>query len=132
MNSEKFKPIFTLLLYALISFIIQKSLFYFLAPKGYEDAFVYSIALLYLFYFFFSSILILVLDKVKQNNMNSIGYVFLLLTTFKMGIAYLLARPILAGNLPKTPTEKISFFVIFIYFLTIETYVTIRILNNKQ
>ena len=132
MNSEKFKPIFTLLLYALIGFIIQKSLFYFLAPKGYEDAFVYSIALLYLFYFFFSSILILVLDKVKQNNMNSIGYVFLLLTTFKMGIAYLLARPILGGNLPKTPTEKISFFVIFIYFLTIETYVTIRILNNKQ
>ncbi len=132
MNLDKFKSIFTLLLLAGIGFIIQKTLFYFLVPKSYAEAFVYSIPLLYLFYFFFSSILILILDKVKQNNMNSIGYVFLLLTTFKMGIAYLLARPILAGNLPKTPTEKISFFVIFIYFLTIETYVTIRILNNKQ
>jgi hypothetical protein len=132
MNLEKFKPTFALFTLGVIAFIIHKLLFYFFIPKGYEAAFVYSIALLYLFYFFFSSILILVLDKVKQNNMNSIGYVFLLLTTFKMGIAYLLARPILAGNLPKTPTEKISFFVIFIYFLTIETYVTIRILNNKQ
>ncbi len=132
MNLDKFKSIFTLLLLAGIGFIIQKTLFYFLVPKIYEQGFIYSIALLYLFYFFFSSVLVLVLDKVKQNNMNSVGYTFLLLTTFKMLIAYVFARPILVGGLPKTTTEKISFFVIFIYFLAIETYVTIRILNNKQ
>jgi hypothetical protein len=76
--------------------------------------------------------LILVLDKVKQKSINSVGYTFLLLTTIKMAIAYVFLKPILAANLEKTPTEKMSFFIIFIYFLTIETYVTIRILNNKQ
>jgi len=132
MNLDKFKSIFTLLALAMIGYIIQKTLFYFLVPKTYEEGFVYSIELLYLFFFLFSAVLILILDKVKQKDINSVGYTFLLLTTLKMVIAYIFLRPILAGNLPKTPTEKMSFFIIFIYFLTIETYVTIRILNNKQ
>ncbi len=132
MNLDKFKSIFRLLLLAVIGFIIQKTLFYFWVPKVYENGFIYSIELLYLFFFFFSLLLILVLEKVKQNNINSVGYTFLFLTTLKMLIAYVFLQPILSGNLPKTPTEKMSFFIIFIYFLTIETYVTIRILNNKQ
>ena len=98
----------------------------------YQAGLIYSLPLLYLFFFFFSVVMILILKKVKQNNINSVGYVFLLLTTFKMVIAYFFLRPILAADLPKTPTEKMNFFVIFIYFLAIETYVTIGILNNKQ
>jgi hypothetical protein len=132
MNLDKFKSIFTLLLLGTIGFVVHKFLFYFLVPKVFEEGFIYSIELLYLFFFFFSSALILVLDKVKQNDINSVGYTFLFLTTLKMVIAYVFLRPILAGNLPKTPTEKMNFFIVFIYFLTIETYVTIRILNNKQ
>jgi hypothetical protein len=41
-------------------------------------------------------------------------------------------HPILAISLPKTAIEKINFFVVFIYFLAIETLATIRILNNTQ
>lgn len=132
MNLDKFKSIFTLLLLGVIGFVVQKLLFYFFVPKAHEEGFIYSIELLYLFFFFFSAMLILILNKVKQNNINSVGYTFLFLTTLKMVIAYAFLRPILAGNLPKTPTEKMNFFIIFIYFLTIETFVTIRILNNKQ
>jgi hypothetical protein len=132
MNLAKFKSIFTILVLGIIGFAIHKILFSILVPKVYEEAFIYSIELLYLFFFFFSSILILALDKVKEKSINSVGYTFLLLTTLKMGLAFVFLKPILAGNLPKTPTEKISFFIIFIYFLAIETYVTIRILNNKQ
>ncbi|MFN3752825.1 hypothetical protein [Flavobacterium sp.] len=132
MNLDKFKSIFTILVLGLIGFIMHKALFYFFVPKVFEEGFIYSIELLYLFFFFFSSLLILVLDKIKEKSINSVGYTFLLLTTLKMGIAFLFLKPILAANLPKTPTEKMSFFIVFIYFLTIETYVTIRILNNKQ
>ncbi len=132
MNLAKFKSILTLLIFGVIGFIVHKILFYFLVPKVYETEFIYSIELLYLFFFFFSSVLILALDKVKEKSINSVGYTFLLLTTLKMGLAFVFLKPILAGNLPKTPTEKMSFFIIFIYFLAIETYVTIRILNNKQ
>ena len=132
MNLEKFKSIFIILIAGLIGFGIHKLAFHFLLPKTYEAAFIYPLSLLYLFFFFFSSLMILILYKVKQNNINSVGYTFLLITTLKMVIAYVFLRPILAVNLPKTPSEKMSFFVIFIYFLTIETIVTIRILNNKQ
>lgn len=132
MNLSKFKSVYTLLVLAILGFVINKTLFYFWVPEPYEAAFVYSLELLYLFFFFFSALLVLVLEKVKEKSLNSVGFTFLLLTTIKMGIAFLFVRPILAGNLPKTPTEKTSFFVIFIYFLTIETFVTIRILNNKQ
>jgi hypothetical protein len=132
MNLEKFKSIFTILVLGIIGFVIHKIMFHFLVPKAYEAEFIYSIELLYLFFFFFSAMLVLVLDKIKEKSINSVGYTFLLLTTFKMGIAFLFLKPILATDLPKTPTEKINFFIIFIYFLAIETFVTIRILNNKQ
>jgi hypothetical protein len=132
MNLQKFKSIFTILVLAILGYALHKVIFHFWVPKSYEESFIYPLELLYLFFFFFSSMLILVLDKVKQKSINSVGYTFLLLTTIKMAIAYVFLKPILAANLEKTPTEKMSFFIIFIYFLTIETYVTIRILNNKQ
>jgi hypothetical protein len=132
MNLQKFKSIFTLLVLGTIGYLIHKTAFYFSVPKLYQDNFVYTLELLYLFFFSFSAFLVLVLDKVKQKSINSVGYTFLLLTTLKMGIAYIFLKPILAANLEKTPTEKMSFFIIFIYFLAMETYVTIRILNNKQ
>lgn len=132
MNLEKFKPLFTLFILGIIGFSIHKLVFHFFVNQSYEADFIYSIPLLYLFFFFFSALLVLILYKVKQTSINSVGYTFLLLTTFKMALSYLFLRPILSLNLPKTPTEKISFFIIFIYFLTIETLVTIRILNNKQ
>jgi hypothetical protein len=132
MNLQKFKSIFTLLVLGIIGFLIHKTAFYFWVSKLYQDQFVYTLELLYLFFFFFAAFLVLVLDKVKQKSINSVGYSFLLLTTAKMGIAYVFLKPILAANAEKTPIEKMSFFIIFIYFLAIETYVTIRILNNKQ
>lgn len=132
MNLEKFESIFTLIVLGFMGFIIHKLLFYFFVPKNYETDFVYPISLLYFFFFLFSTLLILILDKVKQKNINSVGFTFLFLTTFKMVVAYVFLKPILTLNLPKTPIEKMSFFIIFVYFLAIETLVTIRILNNKQ
>ncbi|MFN8273768.1 MAG: hypothetical protein U0X58_02690 [Flavobacteriaceae bacterium] len=49
-----------------------------------------------------------------------------------MGIAYFFLKPILTFDLPKTAVEKTNFFLVFIYFLIVETVVTIRILNKKQ
>lgn len=132
MSLEKFKNIFAILFLGISGFIVHKTLFYFFVPNKYEAEFIYSIPLLYLFFFFFSALLVLILQRVQRSNINSVGYTFLLLTTVKMAIAFVFLKPILSLNLPKTPTEKASFFIIFIYFLTIETLVTIRILNNKQ
>ena len=128
----KFKPLFTSIILALIGFIIHKIISYSFIPKIFEDAFIYSTPKLYGYFAVFSLIIVFTLIKIKEINIDYVGYTFLILTCFKMIVAYALLHPILEVQLPKTPTEKINFFIIFIYFLTIETVVTIRILNNKQ
>ena len=132
MSLKKFRPLITVFTTAIVGIIIHKTLFYFMVPKVYEKSFIYSIPLLYAFFAIISAIIVFILIKVNYKKSNLVGFVFLVLTTLKMGIVYLFLRPILNFNLPKTPTEKINFLVIFIYFLAIETIVTIRILNNKQ
>ncbi|MGC4040969.1 MAG: hypothetical protein QM710_09370 [Flavobacterium sp.] len=126
------KPILTVIIWAVIGFVLHKILFHFNVPKVYEDNFIYPLSLLYLLFGFFSVVILFVLLKVKQKSIDYVGYTYLLLTSVKMVIAYIFLHPILEMKLPQTPAEKTSFFVIFIYFLTIETIVTIRILNNKQ
>jgi hypothetical protein len=49
-----------------------------------------------------------------------------------MGFCYLILKPILQLNTHDNSLEKINFFMIFALFLTIETVLTIRILNRKQ
>lgn len=131
-NLSKLKPILDILIFALLACAIHKLCFYFFVSRAFEDAFVYSILTLYSFFFFFSAAILFSLQKIKEVNIDYVGYSFLLLTSLKIGAAFIFARPIMAINLPKTPIEKLNFFVIFIYFLAIETYLTIRILNNKQ
>lgn len=132
MNLIKNRSFLILLLAAIFGFIIHKTISYFLIPKGFEDLFIYSTLLLYGIFGFLSLIIVFVLIKVKKTSVDYVGYAFLAVTTVKMVIAYALLRPIIQTQLPKTASEKISFFVIFIYFLAIETILTIRILNNKQ
>ena len=132
MNLKKYNSIFTVFIAALVGLIIHKILSHFIIPKEFEDNFVYSIPLLYTLFAILSLVIVFLLAKVKEVAINSVGYAFLAFTTLKMVIAYAFLRPIIHTHLPKTPTEKINFFIVFIYFLAIETYLTIRILNNKQ
>jgi len=128
----KFKPLFTIIILALIGFIVHKIISYSFIPKIFEEAFIHSTPKLYGCFAVFSLIIVFTLIKIKEINLDYVGYTFLILTCLKMLIAYAFLHPILEVQLAKTPTEKINFFIVFIYFLTIETVVTIRILNNKQ
>lgn len=128
----KTKPLFTVIILSLIGLGVNKALFYLLVPKEYENEFVYSLPLLYAFFGIFALIIVSILLKIRQKNINNVGFTFLLLTSVKMVTAYVFLRQILATALPQTQTEKMNFFVIFLYFLAVETLVTIRILNNKQ
>jgi hypothetical protein len=132
LSLSKLKPLLDILIFAVIGFVIHKVGFYLFVFREFEDDFAYSIFTLYIFFFFFSSAIILALQKIKEINIDYVGYSFLLLTSLKIGAAFIFAKPIMENNLQQTGIEKISFFIIFIYFLAIETYLTIRILNNKQ
>jgi hypothetical protein len=107
-------------------------LFYFLVPQKFEAAFVYSVEMLFAFFAVLAALIVSTLNFISKKSVNNVGYSYLLLTTLKMGVAYFFLKPILSFDLPKTAVEKTNFFLIFIYFLIVETVVTIRILNNKQ
>jgi hypothetical protein len=132
MKSNPYKFIFISFFVALVLFAIHKSSFLLIAPEKFESSFVYSIELLYAFFFVFTVIILFVLIKINQKNINNVGFSFMFLTSLKMAIAYFFMQPILNSQSIYAGSEKINFFVIFILFLIIETVVTIRILNNKQ
>lgn len=125
-------PLLWIVWATILGFVLHKIFCYLWIPKVYEAAFLYSILELYLGFGLFSVLLLFVLQLVKKSAIDNVGFTFMGLTCFKMVIAYAFLHPILAISLPKTATEKINFFVVFIYFLSIETLATIRILNNTQ
>ena len=132
MKKQTNKSLLIVFIAAMLGLIIHKTVSHFIIPENFEDNFVYATPMLYALFALLSLIIVFLLIKVKETAIDSVGYAFLALTTVKMVIAYAFLRPIIHTHLPKTPTEKINFFIVFIYFLAIETYITIRILNNKQ
>ena len=132
MNFKKYNSLITVFIAATVGLFVHKTIAHFIIPKEFEAEFVYSILLLYGIFGLLALTIVFLLKKVKTTTPDSVGYAFLAFTTLKMAIAYAFLRPIIQTHLPKTPAEKMNFFVVFIYFLAIETYLTIRILNNKQ
>ena len=114
-----------LVVIVVLMYTIHKNLFSFALIN--TDHFHYTLENLYLLFSFFSLIIIFVLIKVKEKNLDIVGNTFLLLTTIKMIGCYILVRPLLKINLP---TEKWNFFTLFILFLLVETSLTILLLNK--
>ena len=77
-----------------------------------------------------SAVIILVLIRIRQSNLDSVGYAFMFLTCVKMVFAYLLLHPILESDHLHVAAEKANSFGIFLLFLIIETSVTARMLNK--
>jgi len=132
MWSKKIRPLLNVLVAALVGLAVHEALFWLWIPRVYETDFIYSLPELYTGFGVFSLVIVFLLQLVKDKSIDNVGFSYLLLTGIKMVVAYVFMLPILALHLAKTPTEKMSFFSVFIYFLIIETVVTIRILNNKQ
>jgi len=125
------KPLLSVLFSGIIGLTIHKIIFHFFISASTEENFIYPIYSLYGVFAILSLLIVAVLLKIKKKNMDTVGYAFLLLTSVKMVVAYIFLKPILETSNSKFEIEKISFFIVFIYFLAIETIVTIRILNNK-
>ena len=119
-------------LLSILVYLIHKLVFFLNESHPKLQGFHFPIEVVYGFFFVCSLLIILILIKVNEKNIDNVGFTFLLVTFIKMALSYVILSPILnSGNL-NVRTEKIDFFVIFALFLTIETIVTVRILNNKQ
>jgi hypothetical protein len=132
MDLKNYKSIAVVFLIASSALAIHKLLFFVFVPSAIENNYVYSLPMLYGFFFSCSAVIVFILLKVKEKSLDNVGFTFLLLTSIKMMASYVFLQPILNSNHENSAHEKINFFIIFILFLAIETLVSIRILNNKQ
>ncbi|SFA97619.1 hypothetical protein SAMN05660845_1110 [Flavobacterium swingsii] len=130
MFKKNIKPIGILVLIVGITYLIHK--FIFSVFKFNENNFIYSLEQLYLFFGLSSIIIELILIKVKQKNIDIVGNVFLLLTLVKMMVCYVFGRSILKEVTEHNSLQKWNFLVLFLLFLTIETTLTIIMLNKKE
>lgn len=96
-----------------------------------ETSFYYQLSTLYSVFAILAIFIVGILIFIKTKNLDIVGMSFLILTTSKMILCYILVRPILNMTPTEMSIQKMNFFGIFILFLAIETIITIRILNNK-
>jgi len=127
---KNYKTFLFLLISVIVAYVVHQLIFYIF--KINDDGFYYSLEKLYGIFLLLSCLIIFILLLIKERNFDQLGMSFLLLTSSKMVVYYLLLKPILNIKHYDIRTEKINFFVLFILFLTIETVVTIRLLNEKQ
>ena len=132
MNLKQYQPILSLFLFSMITLLIHKCFMYVIGLDQLESQFVYTLPRLYAFFFLLATVILFILIKVNQVSSTHVGLTFILLTTFKMGVAYLFLKPILHTNLPHSGFEKANFLIVFLLFLATETLLTIRLINNKQ
>ena len=77
--------------------------------------------------------LIIVLAMIKINDIakEQSGFAFLGLSALKVGISYFFATEYLFQNKELLQINKTNFFVTFLFFLSLDVYFTIRLLNKK-
>ena len=77
--------------------------------------------------------LIIVLAMIKINDIakEQLGFAFLGLSALKVGISYFFATEYLFQNKELLQINKTNFFVTFLFFLSLDVYFTIRLLNKK-
>jgi hypothetical protein len=129
-KASKFRPLIEIVGIGSISFLLHQAILQVFYPKT-EAFFHYSLITIYGFFIFCSVLIVMILMKIKQKNIDSVGNTFLLITCIKMALSYIVVFPILENTTKSGQLEKFNFFVVFALFLSIETIVTIRILNKK-
>ncbi len=76
-------------------------------------------------------VIIIAMIKVYDIAKEQLGFAFLGLSTLKVGISYFFATEYLFQNKGMLESNKINFFITFLFFLSLDVYFTIRLLNKK-
>jgi hypothetical protein len=130
MISRKLRPLFETTALAGAAFGLHFALLHLVWPATRRAVWQHDIATIYGFFFASSLVIVSILIAVKQKNIDSVGNTFMLLTCIKAALAYIMLHPILQSQQPDVNFEKINFFVVFAVFLTIETIVSIRLVQE--
>lgn len=128
---KQYLPVFYLMVAAVAAFLLHSGYFYVSGFGETAATFYYALSQVYGFFFLCSAAIVFILIGISRKNVDNTGYAFLFLTIAKMGAAYAFLYPAIQHRGENLAAEKINFFVVFAYFLAIETVLTIRILNKR-
>lgn len=109
--------VFFLIHFGIVSYLDKLDLMKFL--MSYSLQFVMTISI------------VLAMIKIYEIAKEQLGFAFLGLSTLKVVISYFFATEYLFQNQQMLQINKINFFVIFLFFLSVDVYFTIRLLNKK-
>lgn len=112
-------------------FVIHFTFFQFSSLKIEQENFYYSIVALYMLFFVLSQLTVAIVHSVSKKNFESTGFTFLAILTMKMGIYFLMLRPILS-KVSENVIEKTNFVVLIFIFSVIDIVLVSQILNKKQ
>lgn len=132
MKIKKLQPLLEVLIISAFLLTAHKLFFYWNKTNPKYQNFYFSLETIYFFFSLSSIIIVSILLFVKQKSSDNVGFTFMLTTCLKIGITLFLLMPILNSKSSDIGFEKFNFFVVFALFLSIETVVTIGILNNNQ
>lgn len=116
---------------AVVCLVINTIVYLIPGLKEQAATFTYPVAVVYLLFFGFSSIILFALYQIAKSNPAQTGYVFLGLTSLKAVGSYFFVEPILSKTI-SYQSEKVNFLAVFMLFLFIEAYFTTVLLNKKQ
>lgn len=90
----------------------------------------YSLSKMLVFFTVSSLVLLLIHDFIRYKNKDSLGYVFMVTLTIKVIFSYFFIAPVLNATVVNS-FEKTYFFCLFLIYLFIDVYFTVRLLNKK-
>jgi hypothetical protein len=85
----------------------------------------------FIFQLIMSLALLTAMIRFFKTSKDQLGFIFLGLSTLKVIISYFFATEYLFQNKAIHEVNKINFFITFLFFLAIDVYFTIRLLNKK-
>ena len=129
---SKVKILLSLLFFVLVSYAIQLLVYQFTSLGKKAAGFLFTVDQVYLFFGCSSAVILIVLLAIPRRFLDNFGFIFIGLTLIKMAFAYGFFYVILSSSAAVDVLEKRQVFVVFAWFLAIETYLSSRILNNSQ
>ena len=131
MTNLKYRPLLEAIAMAGVALGIHFALLHLVWPSARMNNWQHDITTIYGFFFISSLLIVSILIRIKQKNIDSVGNTFMLLTCIKAVLAYVLLHPILESPQTDVAFEKANFFAVFAVFLTIETIVSVRLVQKS-
>lgn len=118
----------------IVQFLLISSVFFlihFSVVAFFSKINVLGFLLSYALQFIISFAIFMAVKKIYEIAKDQLGFAFLGLSSFKVIISYVFVTNYLFLDKTMIENNKINFFITFLFFLSLDVYFTIRLLNKK-